>query len=819
MACAFLVRLLTAVVAFVATAAPDTQEASAPRRLEPQDLFRVEEVGAVAWAGDGSRAAIEMVRPSTFLDAPERRSDIWMVDAQAKTIRRLTDGARSGMGFWSPAWSPDGRRLAFLSIDGTAVVRPWIWERKGGEPRAIEDLDLPLHFSDPPIVWLDGDTLLVLNWPKGSWKEGSLHRSVYRSRYAQELWQRAREMREPAVTVLESGGRGQTIPPRPEAELVRVNLVSGSRSLVARGPIHRLQASPDRRSITFFASNPGVPTEPVSDFLEHQELYDSVNWGSELHVFDVGRGKDLASPVRLVDQDFDGIRWSAGGGRLVLAGRIRGSKGGRDLVLYEAAQIRKLSPRPGARAISATWLGERLVALLLDRDSGRLDWWALSSEAAPVNMTATMRSAPSQAFAIDGGKALLGEADGDLWRISPGSIPKNLTEELDPPLTGISPLDVVHGVFQARVGGIDAIVRVSGEHARHTLLRGPGPAARLRSVAPTGEAAVWTEEGADGSRLWLSLRAEEGGTERAVELWRGNRWVEGVRAGSPRAISYKTKLGEALKGWVLLPPGWRESERVPFVVVVYPGAVYDDSEPASFRLPSADFLHPQLFSAKGYGVLLPSMPMPDGPLDDMIDRLPTGVLPAVDRIIELKLADPDRIALVGQSFGGYATLGLLTQTNRFRAAIASASYSDLLSLYGTFYGSARYGDDGTPQAHQVLRIMQVERGYAAQGGPPWKRLESYLHNSPLLRADKVETPLMLVHGDMDFVPMQQDEEFFTSLYRQDKRCRFVRYHGESHTVTLRPNVLDLWSRIEAWLGEFLGGAGDRSPRSVSPRGE
>ena len=56
---------------------------------------------------------------------------------------------------------------------------------------------------------------------------------------------------------------------------------------------------------------------------------------------------------------------------------------------------------------------------------------------------------------------------------------------------------------------------------------------------------------------------------------------------------------------------------------------------------------------------------------------------------------------------------------------------------------------------------------------------------------------------MDFVPIQQDEEFFTSLYRQNKRCRFVRYHGEWHTITLKPNVLDLWLRIQDWLGEFL----------------
>ena len=60
---------------------------------------------------------------------------------------------------------------------------------------------------------------------------------------------------------------------------------------------------------------------------------------------------------------------------------------------------------------------------------------------------------------------------------------------------------------------------------------------------------------------------------------------------------------------------------------------------------------------------------------------------------------------------------------------------------------------------------------------------------------------MLIHGDLDFIPIQQAEEFFTALYRQDKRAVLVRYQGEWHTIANRPNVLDLWQRIGAWLKE------------------
>ncbi|MHB1167985.1 MAG: alpha/beta hydrolase family protein [Longimicrobiales bacterium] len=63
----------------------------------------------------------------------------------------------------------------------------------------------------------------------------------------------------------------------------------------------------------------------------------------------------------------------------------------------------------------------------------------------------------------------------------------------------------------------------------------------------------------------------------------------------------------------------------------------------------------------------------------------------------------------------------------------------------------------------------------------------------------VHTPVMLVHGEMDFIPIQQAEEYFTALYRQDKAVTLLRYAGEWHTLTARANVLDLWNRLGAWL--------------------
>jgi dipeptidyl aminopeptidase/acylaminoacyl peptidase len=330
-----------------------------------------------------------------------------------------------------------------------------------------------------------------------------------------------------------------------------------------------------------------------------------------------------------------------------------------------------------------------------------------------------------------------------------------------------------------------------------------GPDARRLSATPSGDAALYVATIADGTHLWLC-----GGGGRPMstcsEIWRANEWMRAIKTGRAESITYNATDGTPLTAWLLLPEDHLAGTKLPLITYVYPGTVYSSRPPSSFSLFRTDFNHPQLFAALGYAVLLPSMPEPKDPADaHTLNLLPNGVLPAIDAVIARGIADPDRIGLIGQSDGGFATIGLITQTTRFRSAIASAGFSNLFSLYGTFFGQNRYGDSGPPQKGQQLRVLQMEKGLFALGGPPWGKADLYRAGSPIFSADKVQTPLMLIHGDLDYIPIQQDEEFFTALFRQDKRVRFVRYHGEWHTIANRSNVLDLWQRIADWLSETM----------------
>ncbi len=144
--------------------------------------------------------------------------------------------------------------------------------------------------------------------------------------------------------------------------------------------------------------------------------------------------------------------------------------------------------------------------------------------------------------------------------------------------------------------------------------------------------------------------------------------------------------------------------------------------------------------------------------------------------------------------------GLITQTRRFRAAVALEGLADLVSLYGQFDARLRY--DHYPHEH-IFQASLMETGQTRMGNPPWKDTARYIRNSPLFYADRVETPLLIIQGDMDYVALQQGEEFFAALYRQSKRARFVRYWGEGHVLQSPANIQRMWQQILEWFNEYL----------------
>jgi dipeptidyl aminopeptidase/acylaminoacyl peptidase len=163
------------------------------------------------------------------------------------------------------------------------------------------------------------------------------------------------------------------------------------------------------------------------------------------------------------------------------------------------------------------------------------------------------------------------------------------------------------------------------------------------------------------------------------------------------------------------------------------------------------------------------------------------LMAGVDYALEhFRWLDGDRLGVIGQSYGGFMTNWVVTQTDRFKAAVSIAGLSNLISFYGT-------------SLYQLL--IEVEFN-----GHPWDNYNLLWHWSPLRHVENVETPTLLLHGESDHdVPIAQAEEFFIALRKLGVETVFVRYPGEGHGIRKPQHSLDFHRRILQWFDRHLKG--------------
>jgi dipeptidyl aminopeptidase/acylaminoacyl peptidase len=436
-----------------------------------------------------------------------------------------------------------------------------------------------------------------------------------------------------------------------------------------------------------------------------------------------------------------------------------------------------------------------------------MDWYILGEDLKLHNLTQNLRSQPGARVIDDPAeRSMLVESGGELWRIAPGSEPESVSQARVPKITGIQwvssersgkrPGDQLKMILSTGSGVNSELYLFEPDSGISTQLKKPAADARVLYFSDQGKVAIFTQSTNKGSVTTVS------GTTSGVsrELFHDNGKGPLVAKAPVQIIEYRSTDGKSLKGLLMLPYGYEKGKRYPLIVDEYPGHVVTSAEPDLGALagPAEGGL---LFSAHGYAVLRPSMPLPPTPgTNDNYLELTKGVLPAIDRAIELGIADPERVGVFGHSYGGFGAYGLIEQTDRFKAAVAYAAPSDFVSAYGSFDAQLRYSSD--PEL--FYQLLNIEVGQSAMGSPPWKDPERYVRNSPLFHVDSIHTPLLIIHGDMDrAVPIEQSEEFYTALHRLNKPVRFLRYWGEGHLLTSPANRVDLWKQLYAWFDEFL----------------
>jgi len=734
-------------------------------------------------------------------------ADIWTVATGGGEPVNITKGAMDGASFFFPVWSPDSERLAMLSTRGGGI-RLWVWERPAH--RLVQVMDREISSTNPPI-WLSDREVACVVVPKGESDILSLRQAA---EVPMREWPKAWQGKESTANVLDSGTPSD-YKKRPKGALVYVDVIKYSDRVVAEGDFSSMTLSPDSRYVAMLekvhviARDPNTLVEsPVSSTTQ------------QLSVFSAN-GSRVETEKRDVNFIDNSIRWATNGTGLAVVG-ISGSASrvyvymlgsGMPSGLHgeEVTERGEVGTIPTEFSRGLVWSARNELAVQVEpkaseHQSNRADWWLANSSGKVRNLTSSFKTVPAQLFAEAVGNSFIGLVDGKLWRIfADGSDPAEFTPGSDLNVTSV----VWPAWQQAEYGTYGQMVVVSrkGMNAnfyRVDLASGtfealalPDPQCRMLSYDSNKRQGVFLARSGEGSYLWLTRPGLPIQT-----VAEANIFLKEIEKGEAKEFNYRSLDGQDLKAWLLLPPSYKVGKLYPTIAWVYAGAVHGGVPPFSTEINRVSWLNLQLLAARGFIVLLPSMPLKPRP--EAIDpymELTKGVLPALDRAIELGYADPNRLGLDGQSFGGYSTYGLVTQTNRFKAAISIAGPANLVSLYGTFDAMKRNGQF----PHENLEmIWELESGYQMRmANPPWRDLGRYIRNSPISYVDRVETPLLIIYGDLDRIAMQQGEEFFTALNRQNKRAQFVRYWGEGHVLSSPANIRDMWYRTFAWFDEFL----------------
>lgn len=266
---------------------------------------------------------------------------------------------------------------------------------------------------------------------------------------------------------------------------------------------------------------------------------------------------------------------------------------------------------------------------------------------------------------------------------------------------------------------------------------------------------------------------------------------EGLKNISKQMVHYVREDGIPLSGTLYLPQGFKPGEDAPLPLILwaYPqefksadAAGQSSSSPNTYIRVGASSV--VFYVTQGYAVLdNASFPIvgegETEPNDSFVEQLIANAKAAIDKMVEMKVADPERVAVSGHSYGAFMTANLLSHSNLFAAGIArSGAYNRTLTPFG---------------------FQSEERNF-------WQASDVYHRMSPFAYADRMKTPLLLIHGAEDnnsgTFPMQS-ERYYDALRGNGATARLVLLPHESHGYRARESVLHMhWETLE-WLEKYV----------------
>jgi dipeptidyl aminopeptidase/acylaminoacyl peptidase len=686
-------------------------------------------------------------------------ADIWLLSASDGSRRNLTNGAGNN---WGPAWSPDGRWLAFYS-DRDGQPNVWVWERETDACRRISTTVTRTFYGYEVPLWTPDSRQVIVS---ANVEGESQHEVQYES---------GTPISGPSPAIDKEPGSTLVLyeSPRPPsnssvdslvADIAIIDIHTGATTRIVRrvhGAAYKLRLSPNGRLLTYkewhrFEGQGVSLTLMVVDVVSgerrvlvpdiHQKGWDVLNWSPDsqwvAYIADDPTINGLKRTTRYLmssSSDASGNLFvvpAAGGA----ARRFDGAPNG-------VFQAEGQAPLWDARSAQLYLVAADRIwrATLADGKVQPLEGGAIDVR------TGQVRATESPIFLLQAPN------DNQIWSSDDGRSIVAVSRNRETLTRAFQRVDLATG----RSTSLLESPSVFGGLILPPVVSPNGRQIVYPSQSSTQPLALWTVDSQFRQPKILIGIAPE---------------LDTYRFGASRVIEFTSHDGERLHAALLLPSDYVPGRRYPTIVWVYPGVA--GSEYANyFGLAGRTGLNLQMLATRGYAVLSPDIPITMGtPMQDLMK----AVMPAVDRAVEIGVADADRLAVMGQSGGGYATLALIVQTRRFKAAVVNAGIADNIGYY----------------AWNPVWLEQLAGGV---GAAPWDAPERYISSSPVFHLNRIDTPLLMQDGSADQPHTLQCDELFANLQRLGKTVTYLRYDGESHLLEAPANLKDYWKRVLAFL--------------------
>ena len=663
-------------------------------------------------------------------------SAVWVTNIRTKETYKL--GSEDGVD-WAPRWSPDGRYLAFYS-DRMGAPQLWVWDKMKNKMRRISEKPITAIYGFEAPQWTsDGKHLIAKLRPE----DIDISRLISPDTNPQTINVWETETYEP------SSLEGQTD---------RVAFLKG-----------------DLAVFDFDTGDVSILT-------------------SGLYTTNMFLSPDNAA-VAVID--------------IIGTGELTAQEAIFELLLVplDGTPVQRLATgiKSGSRIVSWAPDGKQLVY-------GHPDGLFLVSVQDGEQKNLTVNLAENPRFSMrplwsPSGTSIFCGFDGHVWELTTdGSNARKLTDGLvGRGVFGVVAKRDTHIIWQSNetqsicIQTRDHETKKNGFYLLNTTEGGTtclfeeplsiygrlGDEFDIISVGCGGKIVYRAQNATQPEEIWM-LDTNSGKRQQVSDL---NPHLRDLQFGEVRLVESKTAEGQLLQGVLMLPVNYEEGKRYPLVTWVYGGR---NLSGYAYRFGLTGQINFQLLATRGYAVLGVDTPLKSN--DPMIE-LSGFVLPAVDNVIEMGIADENRLGIIGYSYGGYSTVGLITQTNRFKAAVSGGGLYNLTSHYGILSKQGNsYG------------IGWSEGGQGRMRGSLWEQRQRYIDNSPIFHLDKVETPVLIYCGEgYDGNDYTQSGELFSGLRRLKKKATFVWYRGEGHGLTTwrAEHRADCWERIIDWFEKHL----------------